>query len=70
MNESIEGFLEVVREIRTHEEKLQLFNKADQLAECHDAVVPTAEELKELSEIFTDLPRDGWEMFERQHNAH
>ena len=69
MDGPIEGFLEYVAKVRTDEEKLVLFDRADKL-EQNGAILPSPEELKELSEIFTDLPRDGWEMYERQHNAH
>lgn len=69
VDDASEGFFEFVRGIRTDEEKYRLLERAERLLK-HDPVLPTPEKLKELSEIFLDLPRDGWEMLERQSNPH
>jgi hypothetical protein len=69
LDEATEGFLEYIAATRTEEEKLKLFERADKLEE-EGATLPSAEEMKKLSGIFTDLPKDGWEMLERQQGSH
>lgn len=69
LDEASEGFLQFVQHIRSEEEKFELVTRAEKLL-VHDAILPSREKLKELSKIFFDLPKDGWEMFERQHNCH
>ena len=39
-------------------------------ADAKAGKLDSREKMKELSEIWTDLPRDGWELFEIQTNAH
>ncbi len=69
MSEEAAGFFEFVAHQRTDEEKLAMMEMAEKLVD-HDPILPSPEKMKELSEIFTELPRDGWEMMEMQGKAH
>ncbi len=63
-----EGFFEFIQHQRTDEEKLALLDRAEKLVD-RDPDLPSRERMKELSEIFTDLPRDEWELIEIQSNS-
>ncbi len=63
------GFFEVIAKLRTEEEKRTLLQRAEDLLD-NGAIFPTKEKMKDLSEIWTDLPRNGWELLEIQNNAH
>ncbi len=69
LDEATVGFLEFIKSQRTDEEKHRLVETADKL-EQEGGSFPTSEELKELSEIYHELPRDGWELLEIQTHAH
>ncbi len=63
------GFLEFIKHQRTHEEKDRLVKRAEKLANQGESF-PTPEKMKELSEIFLDLPKDDWELVQIQENRH
>ena len=69
LDEATEGFLQFVKHQRLDEEKHRLVEIADKLEQGGDPL-PTSEKLKELSEIYHELPRDEWELIEIQTNAH
>lgn len=65
---SCSRFFEFVKDVRTDEEKCALLNRAEQLLD-NDGVVPDLQEISEMVDLWHDLPRDGWEMHERQAGA-
>ncbi len=69
MNEATIGFLEFIRNQRSDKDKHRLVEIADKLEQGGEPL-PTPEKLKELSEIYHELPRDEWELLEIQTHAH
>ena len=69
LDQATSGFLEFFRHQREEEELRRLVDMADKMDEAGIEVLPP-EELKKLSDIFLELPKDGWELLERQANAH
>lgn len=69
LDDATQGFLEFFRLQRTDEEKQRLFDIAERVSDT-DAELPTSEQLKELSDIFLEMPKDDWELLEMQHNVH
>lgn len=61
----ISAFLAFIKDSHTDREKYQLIALAEKQLE--DRIqIPSRERLRELSEIYFDLPRDNWELLEMQ----
>lgn len=69
LDEATAAFMSFFRHQRPEEELRRLVEMADEMEKV-TKVLPTPEQLHELSEIYLDLPKDGWELTERQANSH